>query len=84
MGELLKDILPSLLLLSLVNASRYKRYETASPHAGTTGDNIGGKCGTDVVNELSRGIEALAAMTEKTGGIGFAVEVEKECPVDNS
>ena len=84
MGELLEDVLPSLLLLSLVDASRHERYEAASPHAGATGDNVGGKCRTDVVNELSRGIEALTAMTEETGGIGFAVEVKKEGSVHDS
>ena len=84
MGELFEDILPSLLLLGLVNASRHKRYETASPHAGATGDNVGGKRRTDVMNELSGGIEALTAMTEKTRGIGLGVEVEKERSVNDS
>ena len=64
MRKLFEDILPSLLLLNLVDAGRHKGYEAASPHAGATGDNVGGKCRTDVVNELSRGIEALATVTE--------------------
>ena len=37
-----------------------------------------------MVNELARGIETLAAMTEKAGSIGLRVKVEKECSVDNS
>ena len=84
MGELFEDVLPSLLLLGLVDAGRHEGYETASPHAGATGDNVGRKSRTDVVNELSRGIEALTTVTEKTRSIGLGVEVEKECSINDS
>ena len=83
MGEFLEDVLPPLFLLGLVNAGRDEGYETASPHAGATGDNVWRKCRTDVVNELPRGIEALTAMAEETGGIGLGVEVEKECSIND-
>jgi hypothetical protein len=82
-GELFEDVFPSLLLLGLVDAGRDEGYETASPHTGTTGDDIGRKSRTDVVNELSRGIEALTAVAEETGGIGLGVQVEKECSIND-
>ena len=81
MGEFLEDILPSLFLLCFVDASRDERDETASPHAGATRDNVGGKSGTDVMYELSGGIETLAAVTEEAGSIGLRVEIEEECSV---
>lgn len=31
-----------------------------------------------MVDELAWGVEALAAVAEKTGGVGFGVEVEEE------
>ena len=83
MGEFLEDVLPSLLLLGLVDAGRDEGYETASPHAGATGDNVRRKGRTDVVNELPWGIEALTAMAEETRGIGLCVKVEKECSINN-
>ena len=84
MRELFEDILPSLFLLNLVDAGRHEGYEAASPHAGATRDNVGGKCGTDVVNELSGGIEALTSVTEKTRSIGLGIQVEKKRSVHNS
>ena len=84
MRELLKNILPSLLLLSLVDACRDEGYETTPPHARATGDNVGGKSRTGMMNKLSRGVEALAAVTEEAGGIGLSVEIKKESSIDHS
>lgn len=36
-----------------------------------------------MVNELSRGVQALAAMAEHTGSVGLGVEVEKESRIGN-
>ena len=83
MRKLFEDIFPSLFLLPLVNARRDQRYEAAAPHTGATGDNVRGESGTRVVDELSGGIETLASVTEKTGGVGLCVEIEKERAVDD-
>lgn len=37
-----------------------------------------------MVNELPRGVEALAAMAQETRSIGLCVEVEEECAKDHS
>ena len=36
-----------------------------------------------MVNELSRGIQALAAMTEEARSVGLAIEIEKEGAIDH-
>ena len=84
MGELLQHKLPSLLLLQLVHPGGDEGHEAAAPHAGAAGDNGGGEGRAGVVNELARGVEALAAMAEETWSIGFRVEVEEECAKDHS
>ena len=83
MRELLEDILPSLLLLSFVNSRRDQRYEATPPHPGTAGNDVGWKSWTGVVDELSWGIETLAAMAEKAWSIGLAVEIQEEGAVDH-
>ena len=36
------------------------------------------------MDELSRRIKALAAMTDEARSISLSIEVEKECAIDNS
>ena len=83
MRELFEDVLPSLLLLGLVDSRRDKGDETPSPHPGTTGDNVRGEGRARMVNELSGRIKTLAAVTEKARRVGLGVEVEKESAVDD-
>ena len=35
------------------------------------------------MDELSRRVEALTAMAQKTGGVGLGVEVQEEGPIDH-
>lgn len=37
-----------------------------------------------MVNELTRRVQALAAVAQKAGCVGLGVEIEKECSVDDS
>ena len=83
MRKLLENVLPSLFLLSLVDSGRDEGDEAASPHARATGDNVLGESGASVVDELSGGIETLAAVAEEAGSVGLGVEVEKESAVDH-
>lgn len=82
--EFLQHILPALFLLQLVHPWGHEGDKTASPHAGSTGDNGGGECRAGVVDELARRVEALAPVTEETGSVGFRVEVEEESTKHNS
>lgn len=36
-----------------------------------------------MVDKLSWGVQALAAVTEETGGVGFQVKVQEKCPIDH-
>ena len=77
--EFLEHVLPALLLLQFVHSGGDKRHQTTSPHSGATGDDGGREGGAGVVDELTRRIETLAAMTEETGSVGLGVQVEEEC-----
>lgn len=84
MGELLDHKLPAVLLLALVHAGGLERYETTTPHPRPAGEDVGWEGGAGVVYVLARGVQALAAVAQEAGGVGFGVEVEKECPVRHS
>ena len=82
--KLLQHVLPPLLLLKFVDSRGHERNKTAPPHAGPAWHDGGGEGGAGVVNELARGIEALAAMTEEAWCVGLGVEIEEEGPKHDS
>lgn len=73
--ELLQHVLPALLLLHPVQTWGDQGDEATPPHTRAAWKNVGGKGQTGVVNELPRGVEALATVTEKAGGVGLCIEV---------
>lgn len=73
MGELLQDVLPSLLLLEFVHALGDEGDQAPPPHAGTAREDVGRESGAGVVDELPGRIQALAAMTEEAGSVGLGV-----------
>ena len=84
MRELLQHILPALLLLQFVHSRGHEGNEAATPHARPARHDGGREGRAGVVDELARGVETLAAMTEEAWCVGLGVEVEEEGPKHNS